>query len=161
MPASAMSFASGGGQGFIDFWSIAAQSLAFSTIATDVDLADIVVAGLPTGFIIDRVNLMMSVGCISISTSDNGLNGTQNISVKLSTGTFGVDDVIGMSFTTNAWRLKSSGYHISSFVIGNADLKSEVTGEGTYNVRWNDADWQDGTASFNPISFGLRIFFHL
>ena len=72
----------------IEFWSNMATRIDIPEIAADVDLPDVVVAGLPTGVTLIRVVAMLSIRQIANNAAGtpNSLAGAQAVRIKRSTG---------------------------------------------------------------------------
>jgi len=143
--------------GYIECWSEPLEEIQLTDEADNKAFRDIVVSGIPANSTIIRVNLTFRVRIVSDSSQmHNALDGDQNIQVrKHGTGTW--TDAINLKddmFTTpGGWR--DNGMELT----GDEDIKSEVDGNGTYNVRWENAICDNDNLEFNDVEVGLMIWF--
>ena len=142
---------------FIDFWG-ALANISPTTTPADIALGNIVISGLPAGLNIVRVTGMFSIGMF-YSALANKFNGASRISIKKSTGTWGVDDVEIINFIGDDLQIYTDNSAGSILLFGNADIQSEIDGEGTYNTRWEDCDAHQDGAKLSSIQSGLRFHF--
>ena len=91
----------------------------------------------------------------------NAINGAQAIRVKKSTGTWGVDDVVAINLPDNLWTVAASTRESGDVLIGDNDVKSEVDGDATYNLRFEDALVDYANLQLNDVLVGLRFYFEL
>lgn len=147
---------------FMDFWGLLkGKHINFPAAATDRDIGDIVVSGLPTDCTIIRVEVMLCFAAMRNGRADvNALGGTQQLRIKKSTGTWDVDDLDGIYFLANdLYMLEASSQAGGACLHGNADVKAEVDGNATYNVQLEDAKAVAADMSLYNAHAGLRVFF--
>lgn len=149
---------------FKDFWSDVDDVVDLPATVnggTDVALPDVVVAGLPTGFSLVRVVAILKVRAIENTNADgaNAIKDAQNIRVKKSTGAWGTDDIPAINLADNMWTVAASTRESGDVVVGDIDVKAEVDGNGTYNLRFEDAIVDYDYLRLNDVQVGLRFFF--
>jgi len=144
----------------IDFWSDTVDAIDLPAIAADVDLPNVVVAGLPSGTLV-RVVAMLKVRVTENTSSDgpNAINGVQAIRIKKSTGVWGVNDVVAIDLADNMWTLAASTREAGDLLIGDNDVKSEVDGNETYNLRFENALVDLANLRLNDVLIGLRFYY--
>jgi len=144
----------------IDFWSDTVGVIELPAVAADIDLPDVVVAGLPIGTL-ERVVVVLKVRALENANSGgpNAINGAQAIRVKKSTGTWGTDDVIAIDLADNMWTVAASTKEAGDVLVGDNDVKSEVDGNGTYNLRFEDALVDLASLRLYDVMVGLRFYF--
>jgi len=119
------------------FWSDVEDKITITSTAADLDFPDVVVSGLPSGITITRVYAVLFARAIKdTSGSDNAINGVnKRIRIKLSTGSWGTDDIIAFTFDDNQLYCVASTKENGFVMVGTHDLDSVVTADGTYNFR--------------------------
>jgi hypothetical protein len=146
--------------GFMDFWSAFLRMVAMTTTATDINLPNVVIAGLPASSTVHRVIFSLYINAMSNSSAGgNGLNGAQNIRLKASAGTWGVDDIVALALIADQWGIAQSVPMFSLFAFGSADLSSKVVGVGTYNIRFEDALAQANNLYMFEVQCQLRVYY--
>jgi len=132
--------------------------------ATDVNLPDVVISGIPAGATLDKVLVFLIVRAIQNTNAGgtNAIEGAQNIRIKKSTGTWGVDDVIAIPLTDNMWTVAASTREFGDLMGGDDshDVKSEVDGNGTYNLRFEDANVDLGSLRLNDVQVMIKVWYH-
>ncbi len=74
---------------YIDFWSDTVHVIDLPAVAADVDLPDVVVAGIPSGTLARVVGVLKVRALENINSGGpNAINGVQAIRIKKSTGTW-------------------------------------------------------------------------
>lgn len=152
---------------FLDFWSAPEDKLTVDSSAADIDFPDIVVAGLPSGLTIRRIVLIFTCRAIlDTSGSDNYINSaSKTLRVKKSTGTWGSDDLIAITFANQSLYCVASSKEAGPVLVGDTDIKSEVDGDATYNVRSDETNRSDAIVSLGDdlelydVQVGLRVFY--
>ncbi len=152
---------------FMDFWSAPVNKLTIASAAADITFPNIVVVGLPAGFTLKRVVLILTCRAIKdTSGTDNKVNAAnKTLRVKKSTGAWGVDDVIGITFDQNSLYCAASTKEAGPTIIGSADIESAVDNNATYNVMSNQTNRGDAVAALGnnlelyDVQVGLRIWF--
>ena len=145
----------------LTFWSDADDSIALPAVATDTDLPDVVVSDIPSWANLIRVVAILKVRAIENTSAGgtNAINGAQTIRVKKSTGTWGTDDIAAIDLPDNLWTVGISTREVGDVLIGDNDIKSEVDGDGTYNLRFEDALVDLASLQLNDVLIGLRFYF--
>ena len=152
---------------FMDFWSALEDKITVSNVATDINYPDIAVSGLPVGATLKRVVLIMAARAINdTSASNNYINAaSKTLRIKKSTGAWGTDDVIGITFDQNSLYCVASSKEAGPTIIGSVDIKGEVDGDATYNVQSNQTNRADAIVALGAsielydVQVGLRVFF--
>lgn len=151
---------------FVDCWGDTDDLISITGASSDINLPDVIIPTLPTGATIWKVVLLFKCALIrDTSGSDNAINtASAAIRVKLSTGTWGVDDVVAYDIQDNMWAVDvstSADRGGDAFVgnINNDDVSSEVTGAGTYNLRLEDILADGANLELHEVCVGLRVYF--
>jgi len=152
---------------FMDFWSAPADKITVSSTASDINFPDVVVSGLPSGATIKRAVVILTVRAIEdTSGSDNYINqASKTLRVKKSDGSWGVDDLVGITFDQNSLYCAGGTKEPGLALIGSHDVKAEVDGDGTYNFRSDQSNRSDAITVLGDdlelydVQVGLRIFF--
>ena len=151
---------------FIDYWSAPLDKITITNVAADLSFPDIVVVALPSGLSVKKVVLVLSVRALAdISAADNYINGAaKTLRIKKSSGAWGVDDVVGITFPNQGLYCKASAKEAGPVIIGDTDLSALVNANGTYNVASRQTVSGDALVAFGAslelydIQIGLRIF---
>lgn len=151
---------------FFDNWSAPANKIMISNVAADLTFPDIVVAALPSGLTIKKVVLVLSVRALAdISAADNYVDGAdKTIRIKKSSGAWGVDDMVGITFPNQSLYCKASAKEAGPVIIGDTDLSVLVNANGSYNIASRQTVSGDALVAFGAslelydIQVGLRIF---
>ena len=146
-----------------DFWSQADDVIDLPAVAADVTLPAVAVSGLPSGISLTRVVALLKVRAIENTNAGgaNALDGVQAIRVKKSTGTWGVDDIAAITLPDNLWTVAASTRESGDVLIGDIDLKAKVDGNGTYNLRFENALVDLASLRLNDVMVGLRFFYEV
>jgi len=141
-----------------DFWSNSLDVIDLPAAAADKNLPDVVVAGIPSGATVLRVVAMLKVRAIenTSATGANAIQGAQAIRVKKSTGSWPGSAAIDLA--DNLWTVALSTRDPGDVPIGDNHIKSLVTGDGTYNLRFEDALVDYAVLRLNDVLVGLRFF---
>lgn len=148
---------------WLDFWSDIDNVIDLQETlgAQDTDLPNVVVSGLPSGIALVRVVAILKVRAIENTSASgaNAIDGAQAIRVKLSTHTWGTHDLAAINLPDNLWTVAASTRESGDVLIGDNDVKSEVSADGTYNLRFENAlvDYDD--LRLNDVMVGLRFYF--
>lgn len=144
------------------FWSDVDDEILLPAVAADVDLPNVVVANIPSGSTIIQAVVLLKVRAIE-NTSASGVNaikGAQNIRIKVSTGTWGVDDIVAINLIDNQWSVAASTREYGDVQVGDNDVKSVVTGNATYNLRFEDALVDYANLKLSDVQVGIRIWYY-
>ena len=152
--------------GFIDFWSIPDDLITIAAVAADLDFPNVVVESLPYGFSIIRVIPMLKIKALNdTSGADNKINAaSKTIRVKVSTGAWGTNDIIAIDFTNGQWYTVASTKEGGDVMVGDNDIKSVVTGNGTYNFRSEQTNRADAILALGAslelyeVQVGARVY---
>jgi hypothetical protein len=146
---------------FMDFWSENTPEIALTTTAgSDHNLPNCVVAGLPSGITIIRVVVILKIALIKdTSGADNAINGAT--SLKVDSSSLYDSLVTAIDIPDNSWAVDvSEGTERGGDVmIGDNDVKTEVTGNGTYYGQLTDIVCDGNNLKLKDVAWGLRIFF--
>lgn len=142
-----------------DFWSDIDDQVDLTDASADVNLPNIVVSNLPSTLVFMDARLILKVRSIENTSASgaNGINGAQSIRIKKSTGAWGTDDIAAINLADNMWLIPASTKEAGDILIGDNDLKSEVDGNATYNVRFEDADVDYNNLRLHDVQVGLRV----
>ncbi|MHA1330137.1 MAG: hypothetical protein ACTSR2_03575 [Candidatus Hodarchaeales archaeon] len=145
----------------MDFWSENDDEISLNTISTsDYNLPNCSVSGLPSGITIIRVVALLKIALIKdTSGSDNAINGATALKVDASSDYSSV--VTAIDISDNSWAVDvSEGTERGGDVlIGDHDIKNEVTGNGTYYARLEDIACDGDNLKLKDVAWGLRIYF--
>lgn len=144
------------------FWSDVDDVIDLPATAADTSLPNVVVEGLPSGVTLIRIVVIIKIRVIENTSASgaNAIQGAQNIRVKKSTGTWGVDDVAAINLADNMWTVAASTREGGDVVVGDNDVKSEVDGNATYNLRFEDADVDYDYLRLNDVQVGIQVWFY-
>jgi len=151
---------------FLDFWSAPEDKLTVDSSAADIDFPDIVVAGLPSGLTIRRVELILICRAIKdTSAAANYINAAgKTLRVKKSTGSWVTDSIVGITFANQSLYCEANSKEPGLPIVG-VDIKSVVDGNATYNVRSEQSNHGEGIVSLGDdlelydVQVGLRVFY--
>ena len=143
----------------LDFWSDIDDviDLQHDLGAQDTDLPNVVVSGLPDGIELVRVVAVLKVRAIENTSASgaNAISGAQVIQVRKSAGTW----VTAINLPNNLWTVAASTRESGDVLVGDNDVKSEVDGDGTYNLRFHDALVDYDNLRLNDVMIGLRFYY--
>ena len=150
----------------IDFWSALADKITVAAAAGDLTFPDIVVSGLPTGFTMRRVVLILAVRALdNTDAADNYIDAAnKTLRIKAAAGVWGTDDIIALTFPINSLYCKGNQKEPGPVFIGSVDLSSVINANGTYNVMSNETDRGDAISALADnlelydVQVGLRVF---
>jgi len=146
------------------FLSVINNVIDLPAAATDTNLPDVVISGIPAGATLDKVLVFLIVRAIENTNAGgaNAIEGAQNIRVKKSTGAWGVDDIIAIPLTDNMWTIAASTREFGDVIGGDDahDVKSEVDGNATYNLRFEDANVDLDFLRLNDVQVMIKVWYH-
>ena len=142
--------------------------IAVPAVAADLDFPDIVVADLPSGLSIARADLVLIIGALfDTSASENQIAAAaKTLRVKLSTGAWGTDDIVALTFVQNALQVSGDGYRGGPVLFGGIDIKAVVTGNGTFNLASEETNRSDAVVATGAslelldVSIVIRVWFN-
>ena len=152
---------------FMDFWSAPEDNLTLDAAAADLAFPDILVSGLPATATLRRVVLMMTCRAIlDTSAAANYIDvASKTLRVKKSTGAWGTDDLIAITFSVDSLYCAADAKEAGPVILGAHDVKAEVDGDATYNIRSDESVRSDAISvladslELYDVQVGLRVFF--
>ncbi len=145
------------------FLSVIDDVIDLPATAADTDLPNVVISGIPDGATLTKVLVFVKVRAIenTSATGANTIQGAQNIRIKKSTGTWGVDDIIAIPLTDNMWTIAKSTREFGDVIGGDDahDVKGEVDENATYNLRFEDADVDYDYLRLNDVQVMIKVWF--
>ncbi|KKN35590.1 hypothetical protein LCGC14_0782000 [marine sediment metagenome] len=137
------------------FWSDTDDTITITTTAADDALPSVVVSGIPAGAAITRVVVIIKIRAIeNTNGSANNLNGAQDIEVKESAaGSW----IAAINLAASMWAVAASTREAGDVLIGDIDVKAQVTGNGTYNLQLAMADAAQNNLVLNDVLVGLKV----
>ena len=146
------------------FLSVIDDVIDLPAAAADTNLPDVVISGIPAGATLDKVLVFLIVRAIENTNAggSNAIEGAQNIRIKKSTGAWGVDDIIAIALTDNMWSVAASTREFGDVIGGDDahDVKSEVDGNATYNLRFEDANVDLDFLRLNDVQVIIKVWYH-
>jgi len=146
------------------FLSVIDDVIDLPAAAADTNLPDVVISGVPAGATLDKVLVFLIVRAIENTNAggSNAIEGAQNIRIKKSTGAWGVDDIIAIPLTDNMWTVAASTREFGDVIGGDDahDVKSEVDGNATYNLRFEDANVDFDFLRLNDVQVLIKVWYH-
>jgi hypothetical protein len=143
----------------MDFWSDIVEELQLTgTLQTNLALtgADVVISGIPEGAAIQRAVAMFMCRAIeNTNASANKLDGAQNIEVNFNGGAY----VDAVNLAGNLFGVAGSTREMGTVIIGDVDVKTTVTGDGTCSFRIDNAKAAYDYLNFNDYQVGIRVYF--
>lgn len=137
--------------------SVVSTGITLSTVASDLTLPSVIIpsGAIPSGFTVNRVFAALSWRkSIESSGALNALSASQSIQVRrATTGTYIDASVL----------LDNNLHHLASatdggiLIVGSIDIKAEVTGAGTFEFRWHDADVDGNSITFYDVQSYLIV----
>lgn len=152
---------------FLDFWSASEDNLTVTDVPSDITFPNIVVSELPDGLTIRRVVLILTCRAINdTSGAANYINGaSKTLRVKKSTGAWLGGSIVGITFANQSLYCVASAKETGPVIIGDADIKSIVDGNATYNVSSEETNNGDAIVAAGAnldlydVQVGLRVYY--
>jgi len=145
----------------MDFWSDNVDEIVLTTTAgADHNLPNCVVAGLPAGITIIRVVALLKIALIKdTSGADNAINGATSLKVDASSLYDSL--VTAIDIPDNSWAVDVSEAteRGGDVMIGDNDIKTEVTGNATYYGQLTDIVCDGNNLKLKDLAWGLRVYF--
>lgn len=148
---------------FMDFWSDNDDIVDITNAALNPVLPSVVVAGLPVGAKIIRVVAMIKIAVIKDSSgADNKINNAAMIVAVDSDIAYG-STVTGINIPNSSWAVDVSENteRGGDVLVGDNDIKAEVTGDGTYYFRFENAQAVGANLKLLDLAVGLRVYFRI
>ncbi len=119
---------------FMDFWSLPADKITVAGTAADLTFPSVVVLGLPATATLKRIVVILTIRAINdTSAAANYIDqASKTLRVMKSDGTWGTDDLVGITFDQNSLYCVASTKEAGPTIIGSHDVKGEVDGDATY-----------------------------
>jgi len=142
--------------------------IAVPAVAADLAFPDIVVANLPDGLSIARADLVLIIGALfDTSAAENQIAAaSKTLRIKVSTGAWGTDDIVALTFVQNSLQVDSGAYRGGTVLFGATDIKSVVTGNATYNLVSEETNRSDAVIATGAnlelldVSAVIRVWFN-
>lgn len=146
----------------MDFWSDNVAQVALTTTATaDYALNSLVIAGIPNGATIVRVVALLKIAVIrDTSASNNAVNGAAALQVDADVAYGSL--VVAIDIADNSWAvLVANGTDRGGdIMIGDNDVKTEITGNGTFYARLENIRCDGNNLNLEDVAWGVRIYFY-
>ncbi len=152
-------------EAYIDFWSLPQEEVVVAAAAGTLALPDVVVANLPVGHTIRRVQAMFKFRMVeNTNVAANKLDGATNPGVSQviqvrsdAPGTW--RDAI--NFVDDQFGIAASTREGGDVLIGSHNIAVEVTahGDDTYNFQWLLAKADLDSLNFNDAQVGMRVWY--
>lgn len=149
--------------------SVADDIIVIPGSGADLTFPNVVVAGIPTGATLIRAEVILNIGAIlDTSSAENQIKTgtTDSLWIKVSGGSWGSDDIECLVFTALGLQVDADAYRGGATMFGAIDVKSEVTGNGTYNIASRETDRAKGveatgaTLELLDVTTMIRIWFY-
>lgn len=145
----------------MSFWSDNDDDITLTTTATDdFALPSIVVAGLPVGITLVRVVTMLKIALIKdTSGADNAINGATTLKVDADPAYGSL--VTAIDIPDNSWAVDFSEAteRGGDVMIGDNDVKAEVTVDATYYARLENIACDGNNLKLKDVAWGLKFYF--
>ena len=156
-----------------EYWGVITGYKQVPAGAADWNLESVVVA-LPSGALVLDARMILRYSYLfnQSGAGDNGFTSAQQLRIKISTGTWDVDDIDAITSLQNirtggggvASRIKgvqnstlADNHANGGFFVGSLNLTSVVSGDGTYNIQWEDMKGNDGYLEMYGAQVGLSL----
>ena len=142
------------------FWSEIDDLITIDATAGDETLPPVTVGEIPTGAVILRVNVILSIGSFEdTSTAENKvvLAGTEHIQIDKTGGTY----IDAIKMIAGMWLTGASAVRGGLVMIGDIDVASEVDANDTYELKIENADVTGASLLLRDVQTGLIVYFTL
>ena len=142
------------------FWSEIDDLITIDATAGDETLPPVTVAEIPSGAVILRVNVILSIGSFEdTSGSENKvvLAGTEHVQIDKTGGTY----IDGIKMLAGMWLTGANAVRGGLVMIGNIDVASEVDANDTYELKIEGADVTAASLLLRDVQTGLIVYFTL
>lgn len=146
----------------MEFWSTPdGNTLTLTDTPADKNLPNIIVSNLPSDITILWAELMFTyTNMYNYYAGNNKMNTNQKMRIKKSTGTWDTDDIDGISFEQYDFSIfTSNGFCAGALVHGDADIKTVVDGNATYNIQLEDGAAEQVDLRLLTPQVGIKIWF--
>lgn len=142
--------------------------IAVPAVAADLAFPSVVVADLPAGITIARTDIVLVIGSLfDTSAAENQVAAAaKTLRIKVSTGAWGTDDIVALTFQQNALQVDGDAYRGGPVLFGATDVSAVVTGNGTYNFRSDQTNRADAVVATGAslelldVSIVVRVWFN-
>lgn len=143
---------------FRDFWSDMLVLVTITNLSTQIALNDVVVAGLPDGFTIDRVVAMLKIR--SVEDSSGVLNrlttvGGETPAVQVQRAAY----IDGINLQDDQWEVAASSRDSGDVQVGDIDVQAQVDQNATINFRLDDVRADGNNLLLHDVQTGLRVYY--
>jgi len=147
----------------MDFWSENDDDITITNAHTNINLPNIVVAGLPTGVTLIRAIVMLKIALIRDSSgSDNAIDETAMV-VQIDADNGFANPITAIDIKDNSWSVdvSTSPDRGGDVEIGDNDVKAELNANpnATYYLRLYNAEADGNNLLLKDVKVGLRIYF--
>jgi len=148
----------------MDYWSTFYKDtccesvFAITSTAADQSLPSVTVVDLPTGATVRHVKAMLKYRVAkdtSAALNSLVINGTEHIQVDKSGCTF----IDAIELVKGMVEVEASGESGGDVWVGSINISSEVTGDDTYEFRWEGSDAIGSNLELRDLQTGLRVYF--
>jgi len=145
------------GRQTMDFWSDGDNEIDLPAVAAPTSFPSVVVSGIPSGAVLDRVVAILKVRAIENTNAGaaNAIVGAQVLQVQKGAGAWAT----AINLPDNLWTVAASTREAGDVLVGDNDVKATVDGDGTYNFRLPAALVDLAVLRLNDVLVGLRFFF--
>lgn len=146
---------------YMDFPGGLVEEIAVTGAQSDIAITggDVVVAGLPTGAVIERAFVGFLFRMVENTYAGaNALDAAAALPMQLddSANTGWVDCI---DFANNAFTLAASTREGGTVIFGDIDVSARVDGNDTYDFRWHNAKADQNNLQFNDCQLVIRIWY--
>jgi hypothetical protein len=146
----------------MDFWADNTAQVILTTIATaDYALSALTVAGIPNGATLVRVVALLKIAVIrDTSASNNAVNGATALKVDADVAYGSL--VTAIDIADNSWAVlvANGADRGGDIMIGDNDVKTEITGNGIFYARLENIACDGNNLSLEDVAWGVRVYFY-
>jgi hypothetical protein len=142
----------------LDIWSTYMAQIALTTVAGDLALPNLTIAGIPPNMVIAVAKMLMKPRTIENTNAiANSISGAQNIQCqKAVAGAY----ITGIALAGGEFAVPGLTRESGDVLMGTADIKAQVPANGAVmNFKWALGLASQNSLDFNDLQVGLRIWF--
>jgi hypothetical protein len=147
-----------------DFWSAPVAAVAITAAESNINLPNVVVAGLPAGATITRVEVLFKCRLIrDSSTADNAVHDLDaDFFISVDADPARASKVNAIAILEDFWSVdvSTSPDTGGDVIVGSTDVKAEVTVDGTYYLTMDNAQADGANLNLLDVMVGLRIYWY-
>lgn len=144
-------------QAFRDYWCAGPDDLiTLTNVSADYALPDVVIAGLPTGFTIDRVVMMYKMR--ELEDTSGAANAVNTAAADIQARRNGSSYIDAIVISDNQWRAPASSPSSGDVIIGSIDISGEANGNVTMEFQINDILVDANNLLLRDIYTGVRVY---